>query len=62
MPQEMAAPSSKESSSGNETKVEAGTFMKGAWPPCPVMPYTVVPLRHSWDQPTRQCLQRPQPL
>ena len=38
VPHEMAAPSSKESSSGRGTSVEAGTVMNGAWPPWPVMP------------------------
>ena len=38
VPHEMAAPSSKESSSGSGTSVRAGTFMSGAWAPWPVMP------------------------
>jgi hypothetical protein len=38
VPHEIAAPSSKEISSGSGTRVKAGTFMKGACPPWPVMP------------------------
>ena len=38
VPQEIAAPSSKPIESGRGTSVRAGTFMKGACAPCPVMP------------------------
>ena len=38
VPQEIAAPVSKESSSGSGTRVRAGHFMKAAWAPCPVTP------------------------
>ena len=33
VPQEIAAPVTKESESGNGTSVDAGTFMYFAWPP-----------------------------
>ena len=62
LPQEIAAPSSNEISSGSGTSVKAGTFMYGAWPPWPVIPYTTMPCGQSCDHPVRQCLQSPQPL
>src|SRR5439155_5927167 len=61
VPHEIAAPSSKVSDSGSGTSVDAGTVMNGACPPWPVMPYTTMPWRQSCAQPTRQCMQRPQP-
>jgi hypothetical protein len=33
VPQEMAAPVTKESKSGSDTSVDTGTFMYLAWPP-----------------------------
>ena len=61
VPQEIAAPVAKESSSGSGTSVRTGTFMYCACAPWPVRPKTMVPSRQSWPQPLRQCLQTPQP-
>ena len=38
VPQEIAAPVTKESESGSGTSVDTGTFMYLAWPPCPPEP------------------------
>ena len=38
VPQETAAPVTKESESGSGTSVDTGTFMYLAWPPCPPEP------------------------
>ena len=38
VPQEMAAPVTKESESGSGTKVDTGTFMYFAWAPWPPEP------------------------
>ena len=40
VPQEMAAPVSKERSSGSGTSVLAGTHKYLAWPPLALLPYT----------------------
>src|SRR5262249_55512873 len=61
VPQETAAPVTKESESGSGTSVDTGTFIYFAWAPWPPEPQTTGPSRHICVQPARQCLQLPQP-